>query len=297
MSPGLHTADQNTFGAESDPAQIEFVENAAIDFNISGDLGLLFGDFDSSRHLVGQETCPIVEYNDSCVTNQNTDTAVDQTDVLVSSDEFERSNTSDPLTHRVVERRGKAKRTSSQSDLPITVSSSSNCGASNSDVESVFENGGSKRSKSGLWGASPDSSLCSSDDDEDVARPTTRLKLCPQIPAVHLAERKNDGSAAEHHNIPSSVHDLGPKIDAEDPDSDDDDELSHSPSWYRFGPSTATIESSSDIPEARHRYIALVEDHFRDREFYRIIGKEYIDGKVHYMVDWIPSLVRGLCIA
>jgi hypothetical protein len=138
-----------------------------------------------------------------------------------------------------------------------------------------------------------DSSLCDSDDDEDVARPTKRLKLCPQIPAVHLVNRKIAGSTAEHHNIPSSVQDLDPKIYAEDSNSDDDDELSHTPSWYRFGPSTAIIESSSDIPLARHRYIALVEDHFRDREFHRIIGKEYIDGKVHYMVDWIPSLVRG----
>jgi len=138
-----------------------------------------------------------------------------------------------------------------------------------------------------------DSSLCSSDDDEDVGRPTTRLKICPQIPAVHLVERENDRSVDEHHDIPSLVHDLDPKIDAKDPDSDEEDELSHSPSWYRFGPSTATIESSSDIPEAKHRYIALVEDCFRDREFHRILGKEYIDEEVHYLVDWVPTMVRG----
>lgn len=91
------------------------LENATIDFDIPSDLGLLFSDFDSSCHLEGQETCAIVEYKDNCVTNQNTDTTVDQTDSLMSSDEFEPGNTLNPLTHRVVERRGKTERTSSQS--------------------------------------------------------------------------------------------------------------------------------------------------------------------------------------
>jgi len=52
------------------------------------------------------------------VTNQNIDTDVDQTDGLVSSDEFEPSTTSDPLTHRVVERRAKRTRSQSQYNLP-----------------------------------------------------------------------------------------------------------------------------------------------------------------------------------
>ncbi|KAH8586019.1 hypothetical protein B0O99DRAFT_92069 [Bisporella sp. PMI_857] len=122
-----------------------------------------------------------------------------------------------------------------------------------------------------------------------------RLRVCPQIPVVHLAERQTDWSSAEHHDTSNSVrvHDIDPKIDAKDPDSDDDDELSHSPSWYRFRPSTATIEGTSTIPEARHRYVALVEDFFRDREFHEVLGKEYIDGEVHYLVDWVPTLVRG----
>jgi len=87
------------------------------------------------------------------------------TDGLVSGDGFERSNTSGSPTHRVVERRGKAKWRRSQSDLPVIIDSSSDCGASKSDVESVFENSGLKQSKSGPWGGSPDSSLCYSDDD------------------------------------------------------------------------------------------------------------------------------------
>jgi len=49
--------------------------------------------------------------------------------------------------------------------LPVIIDSSSDCGASKSDVESVFENSGLKQSKSGPWGGSPDSSLCYSDDD------------------------------------------------------------------------------------------------------------------------------------
>jgi hypothetical protein len=99
----------------------------------------------------------------------------------------------------------------------------------------------------------PDSSLCCSDNDEDVAKPTTRLRVCPQIPVVDLVERQNDWSSAEHHDTSNSVHDVDPKIDAKDLDSDDDDELSHSPSWYRFRPSTVTIEGTGTILEARHR--------------------------------------------
>ncbi|KAH9204198.1 hypothetical protein DL95DRAFT_471705 [Leptodontidium sp. 2 PMI_412] len=45
--------------------------------------------------------------------------------------------------------------------------------------------------------------------------------------------------------------------------------------------------------KAGHRYVALVEDVFRDREFHRVLGKEYIYSEVHYLVDWVPTLVRG----
>jgi hypothetical protein len=128
----------------------------------------------------------------------------------------------------------------------------------------------------------PGSSLCCSDNDDDVAKPTTRLRVRPPLPVVDLAERQNDCSLAELHDSSNSVHDIDTKINAEDPDSDDDDELSHSPSWYRFRPSTATIESTGTGLEARRRYVARVEDVFRDREFHEVLGKEYIDGEVHY---------------
>lgn len=40
-----------------------------------------------------------------------------------------------------------------------------------------------------------------------------------------LVERQNHWSSAEYHDTSNSVHDIDPKIDAKDPDSDDDDEL------------------------------------------------------------------------
>ncbi|KAM0184594.1 hypothetical protein ACHAPC_005685 [Botrytis cinerea] len=40
-------------------------------------------------------------------------------------------------------------------------------------------------------------------------------------------------------------------------------------------------------------YIAQVSDASCEREFYNIIGKEDIDGEVHYLVDWTPTLIRG----
>jgi hypothetical protein len=53
------------------------------------------------------------------------------------------------------------------------------------------------------------------------------------------------------------------------------------------------IEGASTNLEARRHYVARVEDVFRDREFHGVLGKEYIDGEVHYLVDWVPTLVRG----
>lgn len=137
----------------------------------------------------------------------------------------------------------------------------------------------------------PGSSLCCS-DNEDVAKPTTRLRVRPPIPVVDLAERQNDCSSAELHDPSNSVHDIDPKIDADDPDSDDD-ELSHAPSWYRFRPSTVTIKGTDTGLEARHRYVARVEDIWRDREFHEILGREYIDGEEWYLVGWVPTLIRG----
>ena len=41
-----------------------------------------------------------------------------------------------------------------------------------------------------------------------------------------------------------------------------------------------------------HPAACWTEDAYREWEFHNIIGKEYIDGEVHYLVDWVPNLVR-----
>ena len=90
-------------------------ENSASDIGFPGHPDSLFGDFDFDCYLAEQEACPRVEYNSSCATNQNTDTPDDLTDNLVVWGEFEKSDTPGSSTHRVVKRRGKAKRRRSQS--------------------------------------------------------------------------------------------------------------------------------------------------------------------------------------
>merc|ERR1711939_1109332 len=102
-----------------------------------------------------------------------------------------------------------------------------------------------------------------SSDNEDVATPTTRLRVRLPIPVVDIAERQNDCSSAELPDASDQVHDIDPQIDAEDSDSDDDDELSHAPSWYRFRPSTAskpphtrwtsTFQTSEERTDAERR--------------------------------------------
>jgi hypothetical protein len=105
---------------------------------------------------------------------------------------------------------------------------------------------------------------------------------------VDFTERHKDSTS-------NPVQDIDPQIDDSDVASDDgDDELCRSPSWYRFGASTITTESTKiprDCP--RPCYVAQVEDAYREREFPNTIGKEYIDGEVHYLVDWVPTLARG----
>jgi hypothetical protein len=108
-----------------------------------------------------------------------------------------------------------------------------------------------------------------------------------------LIERENESSAIGPRDTSNLIHDITPQIDDGGLDSgdDDDDELCRSPSWYRFAPNPAKSHSDDVLP--RPCYVAQVEDAYREREFHNIIGKEYIDGEVHYLVDWVPTLVRG----
>jgi hypothetical protein len=112
---------------------------------------------------------------------------------------------------------------------------------------------------------------------------------------VDFIERRKDRASTENDSSTNPVQDVDPQIDDSDVASDDgDDELCRSPSWYRFGASATTAESTKNTPDcARPCYVAQVEDAYREREFHNIIGKEYIDGEVYYLVDWVPTLVRG----
>lgn len=131
-----------------------------------------------------------------------------------------------------------------------------------------------------------DSSLCYSDIDQGVTKLATRLNSHHPLPVVDFTERQRDSASTEPDGTSNPVQDIDPQIDDSDPASDDgEDELCRSPSWYRFRASPRDC--------ARPCYVAQVEDAYREREFHDIIGKEYIDGEVHYLVDWVPTLVRG----
>jgi hypothetical protein len=68
--------------------------------------------------------------------------------------------------------------------------------------------------------------------------------------------------------------------------SESEDELCHSPSRYRFGASLATPGSNTGLQDCtRPCYVACVEDVSREHEFHNILGKEYMDSEVYYMVD------------
>ncbi len=56
------------------------------------------------------------------------------------------------------------------------------------------------------------------------------LRVRSTPPIIDLVEQQNDCSSVELHNISNPIHNIDPKIDAKDSDSDDDDKLSYSPS-------------------------------------------------------------------
>ncbi|ESZ90417.1 hypothetical protein SBOR_9205 [Sclerotinia borealis F-4128] len=59
--------------------------------------------------------------------------------------------------------------------------------------------------------------------------------------------------------------------------------------WYRFALSINNTSQSS-------LYVAQVLDTQCGCEFHNIIGKEDIDGEVHYLVDWTPTLIRDIVL-
>jgi hypothetical protein len=119
------------------------------------------------------------------------------------------------------------------------------------------------------------------------------LRVCSAPLIIDLVKRQNDCSSVKLHNISNPVHNINHKINTKDSDSNNNNKLSHSLSWYRFRPSTTTTKGTSTIIEAGYRYIMLVKDSFCNCEFYRVLSKEYINSKVYYLVNWVPNLVQG----
>jgi hypothetical protein len=58
-------------------------------------------------------------------------------------------------------------------------------------------------------------------------------------------------------------------------------------------PSAATTESANTIRDAKRSYVAQVEDASLDREFFDLLGKEFVDSELHYLVDFTLILMRA----
>ncbi|KAH6670203.1 hypothetical protein B0J14DRAFT_114496 [Halenospora varia] len=159
--------------------------------------------------------------------------------------------------------------------------------------ESVFESSQPGRTKSCSRNGTPGSSINDNDNDEDTAEsPTTHLNDHPESPVLHLA--KHCCISAESPRTSNPAHVADPPTEDDDPESsDDEDELLHSPAWYRFGPGAATTESPNTIRDTQRPYVTRVKDAWLDREFHGLLGKEFINGELHYLVDFTPLLIRA----
>jgi hypothetical protein len=112
---------------------------------------------------------------------------------------------------------------------------------------------------------------------------------------VDFIKRRKDRASTENNSSTNPVQDVDPQINDSDVASNDgDDELYQSPSWYRFRASASTAKSTKNTQDCtRPYYVAQVKDTYHKRELHNIIGKEYINGEVYYLVDWVPTLVQG----
>lgn len=120
----------------------------------------------------------------------------------------------------------------------------------------------------------------------------TVTRLSPHHPRVDLDEQKNNGTPIDPKSNFNPVHDIHPLVDDSSFGSDED-ELCRSPSWYHFRPSPAKSDSSNTLLDGGACYVAQVKAAYHERDFHNIIGKECINGALYYLVDWIPTLVRG----
>lgn len=130
------------------------------------------------------------------------------------------------------------------------------------------------------------------DNDEDtVESPTARLSSHPEGHVLHLAQYRCVSAESPETSDPDDVEPQGE--DDRINSNDDEDELLHSPEWYRFGSSTATIESANTTRDASHPYVARVKDAWLDREFHAILGMEFVGDELHYLVEFTPILMRA----
>jgi len=129
-----------------------------------------------------------------------------------------------------------------------------------------------------------------SDGGKAVTSPDKPFNSHHLIPIVDLDERNGSTLIEPGGN---SVQNLDPHINNDDLANDSEDELNHLPSWYRFGASSTTNSTNNLPDEKKTTYVMQVRDAYREREFHDLIGKEYLDGEVHYMVVFTPILVRG----
>lgn len=101
-------------------------------------------------------------------------------------------------------------------------------------------------------------------------------------------ERQKDSASTEPDITSNPIQDIDPRIDDSDPASDDgDDELCRSPSWYRFGASAPTTESTKSPRDyARPCYAAQVEDAYRERDFTTLLARHSREGSEEGRGSW-----------
>jgi hypothetical protein len=52
---------------------------------------------------------------------------------------------------------------------------------------------------------------------------------------------------------------------------------------------TPDLSVSASAPQRKPQFSPELEDFSQDWEVREVIGKEYIDGVLHYMVEWSPT--------
>ncbi|EDN93666.1 predicted protein [Sclerotinia sclerotiorum 1980 UF-70] len=149
------------------------------------------------------------------------------------------------------------------------------------DSESIFENGQLKKARSRSTTPSPDRSI---DVNNDAVTTSTKPLVYHSINEEPFSF---DVTQDTEHILTSSINKIPNRDNSKtayvDHNGKSKEEEDYHPSaWYRLGPITSNLSQSCT-------YVAQVSND--KREFHNIIGKEQIDNKMCYLVDWTPSLV------